>query len=59
MESPSVTNGSHISGVFLYSGLERLVCEVAKVKPGLPWRPQEVGDATVIAYLPRKATNRE
>ena len=30
-----------------------------KVKPGLPWRPQDVGDARVVEYLPRRTVNRE
>ena len=30
-----------------------------KVKPGLPWRPQDIGNARAMGYLPRRATNRE
>ena len=30
-----------------------------KVKPGLPWRPQDVGDARTVGYLLRKTANRE
>ena len=30
-----------------------------KLRPGLPWRPQNVQDARVVTYLPRKAANRE
>jgi hypothetical protein len=30
-----------------------------KVKPGLPWRPQDVGDASTVRYLLRKTANRE
>ena len=48
-----------MSGVSLNEGLERSLCEAVKVKPGLPWRPQDVGDARVMGYLPRKAANRE
>lgn len=33
--------------------------EALKVKPGLSWRPQDVGDATVLRYLRRKTANRE
>jgi hypothetical protein len=34
--------------VFFRGGLERPLCETVKVKPGLPWRPQDVVDARVI-----------
>ena len=30
-----------------------------KLKPGLPWRSQDVGDARVMGCLLRKADNRE
>lgn len=30
-----------------------------KVNLGLPWRPQDAGDARVIGYLFREAANRE
>lgn len=30
-----------------------------KVKPGLPWRPQDVGDARVVGYLQRKIADIE
>lgn len=30
-----------------------------KVKPGLPWRHQDIADARAVGYLPRKAANRE
>ena len=29
------------------------------MKPGLPWRAQDVRDATAMGYLPRGAANRE
>lgn len=33
------------------------MCEAVNVKPGLLWRPQDVGDARVVGYLPREAAN--
>ena len=30
-----------------------------KLKPGLPWRTQDVRDARVMGYLLRRAANRE
>ena len=30
-----------------------------KVKPGLSWRPQKLGDTKVVGYLLLKAVNRE
>lgn len=47
-----------MSGVSLHGGLERLLQEAVKVKPGFQWRPQNVGDARVTEYLPGKATSR-
>ena len=35
------------------------MCEAVKLKPGLPWRTQDVRDARVVGYLPRRAANRE
>lgn len=46
-----------MSGVSLHGGLERPLCEAVKVKPGLPWGPQDVGDARLVGYLPRKAAD--
>ena len=48
-----------VSGVSLNGGPERPLCETVKVKAVLPWRPQDVGDARTVGYLPRKAANRE
>lgn len=39
----------------LHGGPEAPSCEAVKVKPGLCWRPQAVGSARVIGYLPRRA----
>ncbi|KAL6070602.1 hypothetical protein STEG23_013786 [Scotinomys teguina] len=36
-----------------------VIGEAVKVLPGLPWRPQDVGDAGAMGYLPGKAANRE
>jgi hypothetical protein len=38
---------------------ERPLCEAVKVKPGWPWRLQDVGDGRVVGCQPRKAANRE
>lgn len=38
---------------------ERPLCETVKVKPGLPWRTQDIGDARVVEYPLRKAANRQ
>ena len=35
----------HVSGVSLNGGLERPLHEAMKLKPRLPWRTQDVGDA--------------
>ncbi|MGE9641895.1 hypothetical protein ACQP3J_33175, partial [Escherichia coli] len=48
----------YVLGVSLHGGPERPLCEAVKVKSGLPWRPQDVGDARVIGYLLRRAANR-
>lgn len=40
-------------------GTERQLCEAVKVKPGLSWGTQGVGNVRVVKYLPKKAANRE
>lgn len=47
-----------MSGVSLHGGLERPLCKAMKVKPGLPWRLQDVRDATVRRYGSTKAADR-
>ena len=47
-----------MSGVSLNGDLERPLCEAMKVKSRLPWRPQNVGDARAVGYLPKKVANR-
>ena len=42
-----------VSGVSLHGGLAKPLCEVIKVKLRLPWRPQDVGDARIVVFLPR------
>jgi hypothetical protein len=42
----------------MHGGPERPFCEAAKVKPELLWELQNVGDARVMRYLTRKASNR-
>jgi hypothetical protein len=57
MESPSETKESHQG-----QACGRVIpvwSEAVKVKPGLPWRPQEVRDARAVGNLPRKAAHRE
>jgi hypothetical protein len=44
-----------MAGVSLHGGPERSLCEAVKVKPGLPWRAQELRDARALGYLLRKA----
>lgn len=48
----------HVSRVSLSGGPERPLHEVVTVKPGLRWRPQDVGDARVMEYLPRRAADQ-
>lgn len=48
-----------MSVVFPHGGLEKPLCQAVKVKPGLPWRPQNVGDARAVGYLPRRTANRK
>lgn len=47
-----------MSGVSLHGGLERPLCKAMKVKPGLPWRPQNVGDDRAVGYFQRRDPNR-
>lgn len=47
-----------MSGVSLHGGLERLLCKAMKVKPGLPWRPLNVGDDRAVGYFQRRDPNR-
>ena len=48
-----------MSGVSLHGGIERPLCEAVRVKPGLPWGPEDVGDVRFVGYLPKRAANRE
>lgn len=47
-----------VAGVSLQRGPERPLSEAVKVKPGFHWRPQDVGDARAMRYLPRRAADR-
>ena len=47
-----------MSGVSMNGGLEKPLCEAVKLKPVLPRRTQDVGDARIMGYLPRRAANR-
>ena len=46
------------SDICLNIGLERPLQEVIKFKYGLSWRTQDVRDARVMEYLPRKAVSQ-
>ena len=63
MGSPPVTKKScwdqACVRVSLHGGPERLLCEAVVVKPGLPWRSQDVGDARAVGFMLRKVANRE
>ena len=43
-----------MSAVPLQGGLEVPLCEAVKVKPRLPWRPHDVGDARAVGHLQRE-----
>lgn len=45
-------------GVLLCGGSERTLCVSIKMKPRLCWRPQDVEDARVVRYMPRRVANR-
>jgi hypothetical protein len=49
----------HVSEVSLHGGLERPLCEDIKVKPRLPWRPQDVRNVKAMEYLMKKHANRK
>ena len=49
-----------VSGVSLNGGLlEKSLCEVVKLKPGLFWRIQDVRDARVMGNLLKRTADRE
>ena len=48
-----------MSGVPWNGDPERSLCEAVKMKPGLPWRLQDVGDARAVGSLLRRAADRE
>ena len=37
----------------------RPLSDAVKVKPGLPWSPQDVRDFRIVGHLSRRAANRE
>jgi hypothetical protein len=45
--------------VSLHGGPVGPLCEAMKVEPGLSWRPQDIGIARVVGYLPRRAASWE
>lgn len=45
--------------VSLHEDLRPLCKDAVKVKPGVSWRTQNIGNAGVLGFLRRKAANRE
>ena len=43
-----------MAGVSLTRDTERPLCKTAKMNCGLPWRPQDVGDARASGFLLRR-----
>lgn len=50
--------GRDISGKSLHGGPENPLHQAVKVRPGLCWRPEDVGDARAMVYLPRRTSHR-
>ena len=48
-----------MSRVFLNGCLEWPFHETVGLKPGLPWRPQDVGDARAVSHLLTEAATKE
>jgi hypothetical protein len=46
-----------VSAIYLYGDQERSLHEGVKVKAGLPWGPQDVGNAIAVGDLWRRAAN--
>lgn len=46
-----------MTGESLLGGPERSLCETVQVKPGLCWRPGDIGDARAVGYLPRRESS--
>ena len=46
-----------MSPVSLDEGLEKILHEALKLRPGLPWKPQNIEDARAMGYLQKKAVN--
>ena len=59
LQVKEVMETRYTSGMSLHGGLYGPLSEAVKVKPGLGWKPQDAGNARVLGYLPRKATDRE
>lgn len=49
----------YVSVEFLNRGLERILHETMKVKPGLLCKPQDAGYVRALEYLPREAAKME
>lgn len=49
----------HVPGEALFGDPERPLNKAVKVKPELCWRPQSVGNAPTMGWLPRRAAPRE
>lgn len=48
-----------MSEVSLNGGLERSSGKAMTLKPGLPRKPQDIGDVRVMGDLPKRVANRE
>ena len=46
-------------GLYLHQGPEKPLCGTVKVKPGLLWRPRDVGNNRDVEYFLRGAAERE
>lgn len=46
----------HVAVEYLLGGLERTLHDTVKVRCGLFWRPQVVGDVRTMGHLPGKTT---
>ena len=40
-----------------HGGPGKILNEAVMIKPGLPWRPQDLGNARVVGHLPRRAAD--
>ena len=50
---------AYVRGVLNGGLIKRLFHKAVQLKPELPWRTQDVREARIVCYLPRRAANRE